>query len=261
MNSIYRIVFTTMVLLSLSGCGYKQSLMLRTETERLPNGVTDLMIDSVAFSKNDIIKIDDKIQVKVYTNDGEYILDPNRELAREIGANNMRREEPPTYLIKTDGKANLPKLGNVYLEGLTLYQADTLLSSLYAEYYINPFVITKIMNRRVIVLGAADGGEVIPLENENMNLLEVLAVYGGLDTYSKAHNIKLIRGNLDDPEVQIIDLSTVEGMMKAQLAVQPNDIIYIEPWRKAFSETVRDVTPVVGLLTSIVTLVVLLVRR
>lgn len=249
------------LLLVVTSCGYKNSLMFQTENERLPEGVKEVMLDSVSFGINDVIKVDDKLQVKVYTNGGEYIIDPNFELAKDIGVNNSTRIEPPTYLVKTDGTAHLPKVGNVFLEGLTLYQADTLLAGLYADFYIDPFVITKIMNRRVVVLGAEEGGMVVPLANENMNLLEVLAVYGGLDTYSKAYNIRLIRGDLHDPEVHLIDLSTVEGMMKAQLAVQPNDIIYVEPWRKAFSETVRDVAPVVGLLTSVMTLIVLLLRN
>ena len=243
-----------------SGCGYKQSIMLQTEKERLPEGVEAFLADSVAFAENDIIKVDDKLEVKVYTNDGEYILDPNFELAKEFNSNAIRNRENPSYLVRTDSMVHLPKVGNVKLAGLTIYQADTLLANLYAQYYVSPFVMTKIINRRVIVLGAGEGGMVVPLENENMNLLEVLAVYGGIDVYSKAQNIRIIRGDLSDPEVRIIDLSTVEGMAMAQLAVQPNDIIYIEPWRKAFSETVRDITPVVGLLTSILTLIVLIVR-
>ena len=39
---------------------------------------------------------------------------------------------------------------------------------------------TRVTNNRIILLGA-QGGRIIPLENDNMNLLEVLALAGGVD--------------------------------------------------------------------------------
>ena len=129
---------------------------------------------------------------------------------------------------------------------------------MYSTYYENPFVNLQVVNRRVVVLGAL-GGQVIPLSYEDMTVIEVLALSGGLDNFSKANNIRLIRGDLDDPQVQVMDLSTIQGMREAQLLVQPNDIIYVEPIRRVVTESVRDVAPVVALLTSMITLLVLVI--
>jgi polysaccharide export outer membrane protein len=94
-----------------------------------------------------------------------------------------------------------------------------------------------------------------------MNLIEVIALSGGVQNNERASNIRLIRGDLNNPEVHIIDLSTIEGMTKANLHVQPNDIIYIEPVRRVLTESLQEVTPFIGLISSVITIVVLITTR
>ncbi len=96
--------------------------------------------------------------------------------------------------------------------------------------------------------------------NDNMNLIEVLAEVGGITEAGKAQNIRLIRGDLSNPSVQIIDMSTIEGMRKASLQVEPNDIVYIEPVRRVFFEALRDVGPILSALTSVATIYLVISR-
>ena len=74
-------------------------------------------------------------------------------------------------------------INDIKLSGYSLLQADSVLKLRYQQFYIDPFVTTGVTNNRIIVLGAVGGGngQVIPLTNDNMNLLEVLALAGGLD--------------------------------------------------------------------------------
>ena len=121
------------------------------------------------------------------------------------------------------------------------------------------------MNRRVFVFGTSGGvgqlsAQVIPLENENMNIIEILAISGGLDKTSKSYNIKLIRGDLSNPNVYVLDLSTIEGMKKASLDVQPNDIIYVERQRKLLLQTVNEAAPALSLFSTLLTLLFLVTR-
>jgi polysaccharide export outer membrane protein len=204
--------------------------------------------------RNYVIQEDDYLNVEVYTNKGERIIDPNFELLEQQGGNMQSRGRPnPSYLVNAGGYVKLPIIDTVKLQGLTLLQADRYLEGLYDVYYIDAFVITRYINKRVIILGAT-GGQVIPLTNENMSLLEVLALAGGLSNMAKGNNIRLIRGDLDDPMVQIIDLTTIDGMRRAELNMLPGDIIYVEPVRRVFIESFRDVAPVISLLASFVTL-------
>ena len=232
---------------------YNSNRMFKTDHE--------ILVDSIQNSiKNAdqayVIRKNDYISLKVFTNEGERAIDPDYELQKQITQQNL---EPPKYLVKENGYAKLPMVGEIQLEGLTLYQVDTLLGSQYSKFYHSAFVITKLLNRRVVVLGPT-GGKVIPLENEKMNLIEVIALYGGINEYGKAYNLRLIRGDLNNPHVEIIDLSTIEGMTRANLNVQPNDIIYIEATRKIFSEAIKDIAPLLGIITNLLVAVVVLTR-
>ena len=92
----------------------------------------------------------------------------------------------------------------------------------------------------------------VPLENENTSLIEVLALAGGVGG-SKAFRIKLIRGDLRNPQVFLIDLSTIEGLKKTNLQIVSNDIIYVEP-----ALTLTDVNTQIGPIISLVTTAILI---
>ena len=246
---------------SLSSCKiYKQDIML--QTDQLETGM--LRQEIARAEKNYTIQENDLLEVEVYTNKGELIIDPDFELMKELrlGGNQAQsRRINPQYLVRKDGMARLPMVGEVMLEGYTLRQADSLLAGAYTEFYKEPFVITRFVNKRVVVLGATvGGGQVIPLLNENTDLLEVLALAGGITGKGKAHNIRLVRGELDNPQVQLIDLSTIEGMRQASLKVLPGDIIYVEPMRRVLPETIRDISPVVGLVANALTLLIVIIN-
>lgn len=243
----------------LSSCRiYTQDIMLRTG--ELETGA--LRREMMAAERNYTIQPDDLLEIEVYTNKGERIIDPDFELMKELrggGGQMLNTRIKPQYLVQPDGEARLPMVGNIYLQGYTLHQADSLLARVYNEFYKESFVITRFVNKRVVVLGAT-GGQVIPLLNENMNMLEVLALAGDLTGRGKAHNIRLIRGDLQQPQVQEIDLSTIEGMQRASLKVQSGDIIYVEPVRRVLPETIRDITPVVSLVANAVTLLIVIIN-
>ncbi len=252
-------VHFTLIIILLSSCKiYRNRIMFQTEKEIIPANV---QLAASEANDNYTLQQNDFIEVEVYTNEGELIIDPNNEIMREIGAGmnmqqmNLRRN--PQFLVREGGLVKLPLLGDVPLEGLTVNEAEALLQREYSAFYEDAFVILRYTNKRVIVLGAT-GGQVIPLTNENMNLVEVLALAGGVGLQSRVDKIRLIRGDLNDPEVRIINLSTIEGMKDAQLKVISGDIIYVQPVQRIAGEAVRDISPIFGLITSTLTLILLI---
>lgn len=217
--------------------------------------------------KNYTIKKNDLIKVSVYANDGEIIILPPsiRQLnTTNIGTNQINNPNNQfqnqfkeiSFLVKQDGFAKLPMVGNIKLNGFTLTQADSVLQIKYSKFYEKPFVVTQYTNKRVIVL-KGNSGVLFPLRNEKVNLVEVLAATGGMSRDLKTHNIRLIRGDLHNPQVFLINLSTIDGLAYHNLTVEPNDIIYIEPIRRPFIESLRDISTVLGIFTSLVTTILL----
>ena len=243
-----------LLFLSLWSCRtYRQNIMFQTGSEL---NMEKMRADMATAEQNYIIQPNDYLDVRVYTNRGERIFDPNDEILRSLsstgGAMQRQVQEKPNFLVQSNGVVKLPMVDYVKVSGLTLLQTDSLLQVLFTRFYKDVFVVTKVVNNRIFVLGAP-GGKVIPMMNDNMNLVEVLALAGGIDKNGKAYNIRLIRGDLQNPSVQIIDLSTIEGMRKAALNVEPNDIVYVEPVRRVFLEGLADYLPVFSAVTSVLT--------
>ncbi len=231
--------------------------MFQTEISVVPEGVGMAVAEA---NGNYVLQENDYIQLKVYTNGGELIIDPNREIINEMGGANgaaLQNREESQFLIRSGGMVKLPMVGDIKATGLTIYQLNRILEEQYAAFYEDVFVTTKYLNKRVVVLGA-NGGQVIPLENENTNLLEILALAGGMTTQARADNIRLIRGDLSNPEVHLINLTTIEGMKQSSMQVLPGDVIYVEPVQKITAEAIRDITPILGLFTSLLTLALLI---
>ena len=268
---------------------YRQRTLFRlTDSQGRQLDSTKLRIAVNRTERNYVIQPNDILDVRVNTNKGERILDPNGELqfgqpsgglparsSAPAGGQNgggARTSSPRNtgqgagtstsgseFLVQADGTVVLPMVGRMRLSGLSLLQADSVLAIRFNEYYKETFVSTRVANNRVVVLGAS-GGQVISLTNDNMNLLEVLALAGGVDgggggggangfyrNGGRADNIRIIRGDLKNPRVQQIDLSTLNGMRRANLQVEPNDIIYVEPIRRPLLDGLADASPIIGL--------------
>lgn len=206
-----------------------------------------------SVEKNYRIQKNDLLSLELYSNQGERLIDPNPELSQKNGVVQESDQKETTYLVDLKGIVRFPMIGEINLENMTLRQAEEILQKEYAKFFKEPFVLLSYTNKRVVLLGAV-GGQVIPLTNENINLLEVLALAKGITNDSKAQNIKLIRGET----VFEIDLSTIQGFREGNMLVEPGDVIYVEPVRRPFSEALRDYSGALSLLISLTTLVIVL---
>jgi polysaccharide export outer membrane protein len=231
----------------LTACSsYKQNIMFKP-------GENFVGKEAEAVAKNYVIQVNDQLRLEVYSNKGERLIDPNGELMNSTGTAPPEGavRVQPSYLVAVDGMVKFPMIQPVTVVGMNIREAETLLQAEYNKYYKECYVILTFSNKRVIVLGSP-GGQVIPLVNENLSVVEVLAMAKGIGNDGKAHNIRLIRGN----DVYILDLSTIDGLRKGNMVVQPGDIVYVEPMRRPFAEGARDIAPVLSLVMSLATLIV-----
>jgi polysaccharide export outer membrane protein len=219
---------------------------------KVPEGYEVKQLVDLA-ERNYVIQKNDYLQLEVYTNKGERIIDPDFELTKDLNNQNLAAKTEPNYLVDISGVAKFPMIGEIKIEGLTIRLGEELLQKAYEVYYKDSFVVLKYVNKRVVVLGAP-GGQVIPLVNENVHLVEVLALAKGVDNLAMAQNIRVLRGD----QVHIADLSSIDGYLKNNILIEHGDIVYIEPIRRPVSEAFRDYLPVLTALTSLTTLIVVI---
>jgi polysaccharide biosynthesis/export protein len=231
------------VVLFLSSCSTLNSnKLLRTSADfKFDTFADSLQVTDYRIAPND------EIAFKIFTHNGEKMV----ELMSTSGGAGQQPTAGLTFLVEKDGMIKLPIIQRVKVSGMTIREAEQFLETEYTNYLNKPFVQLKVTNNRVIVFPGGDGGsaKVVMLENTNTTVFEALAMAGGI-TDGKAHNIKLIRGDLQNPKVYKIDLSTIEGVKNANLTLQANDIIYVEPRAKYAQRIMTEVAPYISILTT-----------
>jgi polysaccharide export outer membrane protein len=185
----------------------------------------------------------DKLDVKVFSNDGYKLAD--------VISNSATQNQPVTYLVEFDGQVKLPSLGRITLSGMTIREAETLLEKKFSELYVDPFVLITVTNKRVVVFNSGStAGKVIPLDNENYTLIEALAQAGGINDFGQTHRIKLVRGDLNNPQIFLFNIRDIDDMKEANFVLQANDIIYVEARTKYASKLLSELSPYISLMTS-----------
>lgn len=254
-----------LILITLSSCKYyKQDIMFKTDTSINE----DALVAAVDKAKVGYrIRKGDVVSFQLYTNKGEVMIDPNSDLARQLGSGKLQtakggddsftRQErgngQTDYLVDSKGYLFLPMIGKLYVDSLTHNQFDSTLSVKYGDFYQEPFIISKVNSNKVVILNGLRSS-VLTVGSRSINLIEAIGSIGGVEEFSKVKKIRLIRGDLKNPSVQLIDLSTIAGLKKANLTLLPDDIIYIEPGRNATQQTIKDYAPYLNIVVSILAL-------
>jgi polysaccharide export outer membrane protein len=251
-----RRIFYLFILVALTGCkALYPSMMLETESkfQFTPLPQTD-STNSIEYK----IARNDFVNFRLFSNDGFRLIDFSN-VSDNGGSTLQYANSGIDYLVDVDGTIDLPVLGKTMLAGLTIREAKELLEKKYAQYYIKPYILLKVTNRRVIVFPGDPGtARIIPLLNNNTTIIEALALAGGITEDGKARKVKLIRGNPDKPMVYLIDLSTIYGIKAGGMVLQANDIIYVTPQRRISEKLLERITPVLSLISSILLTVVLI---
>ena len=248
-----RILILLIVLInSLSSCStLDKSRMLKTPT----NYKFKEFLDSVNYKTPYTIAVDDEISIQMFSNDGYNILNIGGN-----GQNNGQRgiingisnqQNGIVFKVRSDSTIKVPIIGRINVVGLTLNQIEKKLESLLESQVNSPFVIARIFNRRIYIFQGGYTASVFQLQNENTTLFEVLAQVGGVYQEGNASRIKIIRGELDNPDIYLVDLSTIDGIKNANLNMQAGDIIYIDPFINYGSRISTDIGATLGFLSSL----------
>jgi polysaccharide export outer membrane protein len=217
------------VLLLLNSCKvFYPDRLFKIDKEKLATA------DTLRTAKQYQIRPGDFINLGVFSNNGYQLIDVLTPSGTSFS--------PVQFLVKASGYASLPMLDSIRLEGLTIDQAEKMLAQKYSYYFVNPFIRIEVTNRNVYIFRGRGNAEIVTLLRDNMNLLEVIAEAGGIPVGAKAFRVRVLRGNPNSPTVFDIDLSTVEGMQKANLTMVADDIVYLET-RITFGDVFAQFTP------------------
>lgn len=213
------------------------------------------------------IAVNDVVRFSLYTNDGFKLASilGNQELSTQ-GNNSVQNFIE--FKVRPDGNIKMPVLGEVSVLGMTVRETEEMLETKFQQFYVNPFVIVEITNKRIYMFKGGSYASEVTLDNENSTLFEVLAKSGGVagstgsiggnnmanNGQNYASKIKIIRGELKNPTVYLVDLSKIDGLKDADIIMQAGDIVYIDPVINYGYAISQDIGSVTGLVSSVLSI-------
>ena len=113
------VLFFTAILLA--GCGaYKQNIMFKPGENFVPEPIK---AGASKAEHNYVVQKNDYLTLKVFSNNGEKLIEPNPELTEQGQANKSEAKELQ-YLVDLNGVVKFPMIGEIKVEGLSLRQAE-----------------------------------------------------------------------------------------------------------------------------------------
>lgn len=255
LNFSNKLLFISSLLcfLMIQSCGVNSNVMLKG-----PKGEHANLDSLPLYPVSDYrIGTEDKIVFSISTNDGTKLIEALSSIS-ERGTNNGFS---PEFVVRPDSTVQFPVIGQTKVAGLTIVECERLLEKKYALTYQNPFVQVRITNQRVIVFpGGGGDAKVIPLLNSNTTLMEAIAQAGGIPERGNASIVKLMRKEYGVRKVYTIDLSTETGLKYTDVILQANDYVYIEPNPQVAIEVVKEIAPIISLISSALIIITFLTR-
>ena len=157
--------------------------------------------------------------------------------ASETTAKNSNNE----FLVLMDGTVNLPLVGSIKVQGLTLTEAKEQILQQYHQYAKHPFLTLRLVNPRplkIAVFGEVyrPGSHTLPIETEQSlpSVTQALKIAGGITALADVRNIEIRRQVGAQEEVLSVNLWDLlqGGQLSQDMLLRNGDSIFI-PTAKA----------------------------
>jgi len=156
-------------------------------------------------------------------------------------------------LVNSKGFLRLPLIKKIHIAGLSQTKAEEKISNAYRTYLKHPDIQIEVINKRAYVIGEVNQPGEVPLLNERLTLLQILAKAGDMtDSANRSSILILKNGQLSKIHTKIVNLTDANAIVTANLMIEPNDIVYVMPnGMKAFNTKVNEISPVFQLISNI----------
>ena len=229
--------FMMFIILFFSACSVKEYKLFQEEN---PDKVSPQELNITYSSKivpNDILTID------IY----------NMNQKSNIMMSDKGYVNPDnSYVVYPDGSIFLPLLNMVKVEGLTIKELNSELTTRYKEFLNVPYVKASVKNHKVFVLGEVVKRGVVPIEGETISVIEAIARSGGLTDHAIRNQVRVISEENGKYVLSTLNLNKFSTLNSRNLMLKHNSIVYIEPkGTKAVRVAINDYLPIMQAISSV----------
>jgi protein involved in polysaccharide export with SLBB domain len=162
--------------------------------------------------------------------DTNYILDYGDVLKIQLIG---QKDLIENYQISRDGSINFPDIGKIYLSGIPLKEATSIIKAKVSSAYIGieAFIsLESVRDVNVIVSGNVFNPGIYTLSG-NSNPLHALVMAGGIDEFGSYRDIKVKRGNKVIHTIDVYDF-LINGRSETYHRLQSGDLVFVEKAQK-----------------------------
>ncbi len=218
-----------LILLSVQSCISLKDIQLIQPDERLKlndKGMIDYNRPIYRIQKYDNLMI--KVSSREPDTMGilnDFIVRGNQQMS---GGINQQRG----IYVREDGNIELPRIGNIHVEGLTMAEAREKIKEEFYKIYTpdGTFIDVDLAGIEYTIVGEGVNGN-FAANKRDMSMLEALARTGGGNNniYQDLKNVRVIRTTPNGTQQVYIDMTKESIMNSEYFWVQNNDIIVINP--------------------------------
>lgn len=140
--------------------------------------------------------------------------------------------------VDGSGDVNLPLLGALHVEGLTVAEAQALIARRYVdeEIFIEPEVVVTVVEyspKEIMVLGQVgrQGKQLFPPEVSTMSIVEAITSAGGLTRIAKGDAVRVTRkrdgGAEESFSVDVAKMIEGRGAAVEPFFLLPGDVVFV----------------------------------
>ncbi len=177
----------------------------------------------------------------------EYIMTPGDQLQIYVYGHpeisSTRANSDSSYTVRPDGKLNFPLVGEIDINGLTVFEFTQILTKELSEYIINPKItvnVAKLGTTRVFIMGEVKNQGMHELTKSH-RVMDALGAAGGFTQKAAKKDIYLVRNAGKEGEnVQKLNILNYmrKGDMSQNVVLQEGDCLYLTSNHKV---TLQDV--------------------
>jgi len=179
------------------------------------------------------IELNDILQVDIKTLNAESTIPFMKQNVTAVGGNAGAMQPDilklQGYIVDEYGEIEMPVIGKVQVEGLTMQQAEEKIKSRLSGFLKDPYVAVRFLNFKYTIQGEVQRPGTYEVFDPNLTLLQALGIAGDLTIRGRRDNILIIRTTGEERVVRRIDLTKSDWMNSPFYFVKQNDLIYIEP--------------------------------
>ena len=229
MKKLLNKILSLLVFIMVSSCISLKDIQMIQPDEKLKldsKGMIEYNVPQYHIQKNDIITIN----VSSVDPSAMGILRDFTSVGSSTNVNNSGVSNGQGIIVREDGNIELPRIGKIHIEGLTIKEAREKIQKEFYKIYVpeGTYIDVNLAGIEYTIVGEANNGVFIA-NRRDMTIIEAFAQSGGSNIYADLKNVRIIRTTPDGTKQVNVDLTKESIMNSEYYWIQNNDIIVVNP--------------------------------